>query len=47
MIRDQEILDQLVDLVDRFEKERLIPAEQQVAEDLRIPDDIVQEMKAL
>jgi hypothetical protein len=47
MIRDQEILDQLVDLVDRFVRERLIPAEQQVAEDLRIPDDIVQEMKAL
>ena len=47
MIRDQEILDQLVDLVDRFVRERLIPAEQQVAEDLRIPEDIVQEMKAL
>ena len=47
MIRDQEILDQLVDLVDRFVKERLIPAEQQVAEEFRVPDTIVQEMKAL
>ena len=47
MIRDQEILDQLVDLVDRFVKERLIPAEQQVAEEFRVPDAIVQEMKAL
>ncbi len=47
MIRDQEILDQLVYLVDRFVKERLIQAEQQVAEDLRIPDDIVRKMKDL
>lgn len=47
MIRDQEILDQLVDLVDRFVRERLIPAEQQVAEEFRVPDAIVQEMKAL
>ncbi len=47
MIRDQEILDQLVDLVDRFVKERLIPAEQQVADEFRVPDAIVQEMKAL
>ncbi|MDO9318615.1 MAG: acyl-CoA dehydrogenase family protein [Gammaproteobacteria bacterium] len=47
MIRDQEVLDQLVDLVDRFVKKRLIPAEQQVAEEYRVPPAIVQEMKAL
>lgn len=47
MIRDQETLDQLVDLVDRFVKERLIPAEQQVAEEYRVPDAIVREMKDL
>ncbi|OGT70151.1 MAG: acyl-CoA dehydrogenase [Gammaproteobacteria bacterium RIFCSPLOWO2_02_FULL_57_10] len=47
MIRDQELLDQLVDMVDRFVKERLIPAEHQVAEDFKVPDAIVQEMKDL
>ncbi|MDP1931222.1 MAG: acyl-CoA dehydrogenase family protein [Gammaproteobacteria bacterium] len=47
MIRDQELLDQLVGMVDRFVKERLIPAEHQVAENFKVPDDIVQEMKDL
>lgn len=47
MIRDQETLDQLVDLVDRFVRERLIPAEQQVAEEYRVPDEIIREMKDL
>ncbi|MDX1490168.1 MAG: acyl-CoA dehydrogenase family protein [Pseudohongiellaceae bacterium] len=47
MIRDQELLDQLVDMVDRFVRERLIPAEHQVAEDYKVPDEIIQEMKDL
>lgn len=47
MIRDQELLDQLVGMVDRFVKERLIPAEHQVAEEFKVPDAIVREMKDL
>jgi acyl-CoA dehydrogenase len=47
MIRDQELLDQLINMVDRFVKERLIPAEQEVAENYQIPDEIVREMKDL
>lgn len=47
MIRDQETLNQLVDMVERFVRERLIPAEQQVSEDEKVPDDIIQEMKEL
>ncbi len=47
MIRDQETLDQLIAMVDRFVQERLVPAEQEVAENYRIPDAIVQEMKDL
>lgn len=47
MIRDQELLDQLINMVDRFVKERLVPAEQEVAENYQIPDEIVQEMKDL
>lgn len=47
MIRDQETLDQLIDMVSRFVRERLIPAEQQVAEDYKVPDEIIQEMKEL
>ncbi|MEX1197664.1 MAG: acyl-CoA dehydrogenase family protein [Pseudohongiellaceae bacterium] len=47
MIRDQETLNQLVDMVERFVRERLVPVEQQVAEEGRIPDEIMQEMKDL
>ncbi len=47
MIRDQELLDQLINMVDRFVKERLVPAEQEVAENYQIPDEIVREMKDL
>lgn len=47
MIRDQEFLNQILDTVSRFVRERLIPLEAQVAEEGRIPDDIVQEMKDL
>lgn len=47
MIRDQETLQQLIDVVERFVRERLIPAENQLAEEGKLPDDILQEMKAL
>ncbi len=47
MIRDQETLNQLLDIVSRFVRERLIPHEQQVAEEDRIPQEIVEEMKEL
>ncbi|NQV71258.1 MAG: acyl-CoA dehydrogenase family protein [Pseudohongiella sp.] len=47
MIRDQETLTQLVDIIERFVRERLIPAEKQLAEEAKLPDDILAEMKAL
>lgn len=47
MIRDQEFLNQVLDTVSRFVRERLIPLEAQVAEEQRIPDDIVQAMREL
>jgi acyl-CoA dehydrogenase len=47
MIRDQEILDQLIDMVRRFVRERLIPAEEEVAASNQVPEDIVREMKEL
>lgn len=47
MIRDQETLNQLVDVIERFVRERLVPAENQLAEEAKLPDDILQEMKAL
>ena len=45
MIRDPETLNALLDTVNRFVRERLVPAEALVAETDEIPDDIVQEMK--
>ncbi|VVE50195.1 acyl-CoA dehydrogenase family protein [Pandoraea terrigena] len=47
MIRDQEILNGLLDTIARFVGERLIPNEEQVAETDEIPDDIVADMKAM
>ena len=47
MIRDQETLNQLIDVVARFVRERLVPAENQLAEEARLPADILQEMKDL
>ena len=47
MIRDQETLNILLDTIARFVRERLVPAENIVAETDRIPDDIVAEMKEL
>ena len=47
MIRDPQILEALLDAVNRFVRERLVPAEAQVAETDEIPDDIVRGMKEL
>ena len=47
MIRDQETLNQLIDVIARFVRERLVPAENQLAEEARLPADILQEMKDL
>jgi acyl-CoA dehydrogenase len=47
MIRDQETLTALLDSVSRFVRERLVPAEHEVAETDEIPSAIVQEMREL
>jgi len=47
MIRDEETINQLVDLIERFVRERLVPAEEQLAEEAKLPDDILAEMKEL
>lgn len=47
MIRDQEILNQFIDTVRRFVQERLIPAEERVAEDDAVPEEILKEMREL
>ncbi|MBB1603770.1 acyl-CoA dehydrogenase family protein [Variovorax sp. UMC13] len=45
MIRDPETLNALLDSVRRFVQERLVPAEQEVADTDEIPQDIVRAMK--
>ncbi|NPT61453.1 acyl-CoA dehydrogenase family protein [Paraburkholderia elongata] len=47
MIRDQETLNLLLDAVSRFVRERLVPAENEVAETDEIPTDIVAGMREL
>ena len=47
MIRDPETLDQLISLIERFVRERLIPAEDQLAEEGKLPDEILSEMREL
>ena len=47
MIRDPETLTALLDTVRRFVRERLVPAEDIVAETDAIPDDIVRDMKTM
>ncbi len=47
MIRDQDTLTALLDSVRRFVRERLVPAEDEVAENDQIPVAIVDEMKQL
>jgi acyl-CoA dehydrogenase len=47
MIRDQETLNSLIDTIERFVRERLIPNEELVAETDEIPLGIVEEMKTM
>ena len=47
MIRDPETLEQLLDAVNRFVREKLVPAEHLVAETDEIPDELVRGMKEL
>ena len=47
MIRDPETLEALLDAVNRFVRDKLVPAEAVVAETDEIPDDIVRGMKEL
>ena len=47
MIRDNDILEALLDSVRRFVRERLVPAEALVAETDEIPQDIVQDMREM
>ncbi len=47
MAFDPEIRDALIEQVRRFVRERCVPLEAQVAEDDRVPDEIVSEMKQL
>jgi acyl-CoA dehydrogenase len=47
MIRDTQMLNQFLHSISKFVKERLVPAENEVAENDAIPDDIVQEMKEM
>ena len=47
MIRDRETLNQLLALIDRFVTERLIPRESELVESGSLPEDILDEMKAM
>lgn len=47
MIRDEDTAQALVDTVARFVRERLVPLEQQVADDDQIPPDVVQDMREM
>ena len=47
MALDADTFDQLIETVRRFVAERLRPLEAQVAENDEIPDDLIEEMKAL
>ncbi|WP_407123174.1 acyl-CoA dehydrogenase family protein [Bradyrhizobium sp. STM 3561] len=47
MIRDHDTLNALLDSIERFVRERLVPAEHVVAETDEIPEDIIAEMKEL
>ena len=44
---DNEIFDQLVSAVERFTRERLIPAEKQVEANDQVPEDIISEVKEM
>jgi acyl-CoA dehydrogenase len=44
---DQETLEQLLDTIRRFVRERLVPNEDRIAEEDAIPPEIVAEMREL
>lgn len=46
MVREPETLNQLLGTISRFVRDRLVPAEADVAEEDAIRGDIVEEMKA-
>ena len=47
MALDTETFNQLRDTITRFVSERLIPREAEVGDNDKVPDDIVDEMRAL
>lgn len=47
MIRDPELINQLVDTIARFVRERLIPNEARLAEEDAVPPEILAEMKEM
>jgi acyl-CoA dehydrogenase len=47
MIRDEETFNQLLSTISRFVRERLVPNEDRVEEECRVPDDVVAEMRQL
>ncbi|OGB03560.1 MAG: acyl-CoA dehydrogenase [Burkholderiales bacterium RIFCSPHIGHO2_12_FULL_69_20] len=47
MIRDEDITQALVETVARYVRERLVPLEHQVADEDRIPPEVVQEMREM
>ena len=47
MIRDPELISDLLQTVRRFVRERLVPAEQRVEESNAIPEEIIAEMRAM
>ena len=47
MIRDPELLNQLLDTIARFVRERLIPNEARLAEDDAVPSELLEEMKEM
>ena len=47
MALDQDTLNQLLDTLTRFVRERLRPLEAQIAANNKVPDNLIQEMKNL
>ena len=47
MALDQETLNQFIDSVRRYVRDRLVPLEMQVAEADRIPEEVIDEMKEM
>jgi acyl-CoA dehydrogenase len=47
MIRDQDILNQFIDTVSRFVREKLVPAEEEVSETGVVPESILAQMREL